>query len=223
MIRLAVAAALLAAGPAAAQMHMCKDASGRKVFSDQPCGDDAKVIDVRPAAGGPTITPSTSIKYEHFDVRGVTFNELMREISRNGPHGGRWGMAGTRISYRITAKVLPEGCVVRAVQTSADSRVWMPRWVNRHEAARDVQERWDGAYRSVELHERGHVQISLDIARDLERRLKAIQPQASCDALDAEARRTWEELDRRERERQAQYDSETEHGLKQWSPYGPIH
>lgn len=192
------------------------------MYSDAPCGDDARVIDVRPATGATAINPSASMTSEWFDVRGVTYPELMRQIGLNGPHGGRWGMAGTRVQYKLTTRQAPAGCAVDAVQATADSRVWMPRWVNRHEAPRDVQDRWDGAYRSVELHERGHVQISLETARDLERGIRGIAPQPSCAAVEAEAERLWKELHSRERERQATYDRETAHGINQWSPYGPI-
>ena len=221
--RIAALAVAAAAMPCLAQVHLCTGADGRKTYSDRPCGDDAKVIDVRPAAGGTGINPATSMTNVYFDVRGVTYAELMREIGTLGPHGGRWGMAGTRIQYKLQARQDPQGCAVADVSVSADSRVWLPRWTNRHEAPRDVQERWDGAYRSVELHERGHVQISLESARELERRIRQIPPAASCEALKAQAQRTWEEVYRRERERQVRYDRETEHGIKQWSPYGPIH
>lgn len=85
-----------------------------------------------------------------------------------------------------------------------------------------MQERWDGAYRSVELHERGHVQISVDTARELERRLRQIAPGPSCENVQSQATRLWQELHARERELQVNYDRETHHGLTQWSPYGPI-
>lgn len=42
--------ALFAASVAQAQVYQCQ-INGRKVFTDQPCGADAKAVDVRPAAG----------------------------------------------------------------------------------------------------------------------------------------------------------------------------
>lgn len=60
MLRLALTFAVLAASmPAAAQVYKCKDTNGTTVFSSQPCGADARAVDVRPAAGrGASATPT---------------------------------------------------------------------------------------------------------------------------------------------------------------------
>lgn len=205
--------------PAAAQMHMCQGKDGRKVFSDVPCGDDAKVIDVRPATGGTAVNPATSYRNEYYDVRGVTTEELRREIASKGPEGRWWGTASTRIGYEVTVKPSKDGCAIDKVRAIADTTVRLPRWVNRHEAPVDVQQRFDGALRSLDLHERGHVAISLEIAKELERTLREIPPAPTCAAIEAEAKRRGQDLGNRERDRQLAYDRETSHGVNQWSPY----
>ena len=43
-MRLLALVACLAVVTAHAQMHMCKDAQGRKVFSDTPCGGDDTIV-----------------------------------------------------------------------------------------------------------------------------------------------------------------------------------
>lgn len=47
----ALLAAALLAGSAQAQVFKCTE-NGKTVFSDAPCGDSAREIDVRPARGG---------------------------------------------------------------------------------------------------------------------------------------------------------------------------
>jgi predicted secreted Zn-dependent protease len=200
-------------------MHMCQGKDGRKVFSDVPCGDDSKVIDVRPASGGASINPSASLRNEYYDVRGVTEEELRREIAAKGPEGRWWGTANTRIGYEVTMKPAPEGCAVDKVHANADSTMRLPRWVNRFEAPVAVQQGFDNAFRSLELHERGHVAISLDTAKELERTLREIPPAPTCKAIEAEAERRGRELGQRERQRQVTYDNETHHGVTQWTPY----
>jgi len=216
---MAALAACLAAVPALAQVHMCKGADGRKVFSDVPCGPDAKVIDVRPSGGGTAVNPAASLRNDYYDIRGTTYADLRREIASKGPEGGWSGSAATRLRFELTWRRAPEGCAIDTARVSADSTVRLPRWANRHEGDRRTQEQWDSALRSLDLHERGHVQISLETARDLERSLRELPAAATCEAIIARANDRAAALNARERERQVSYDRDTDHGVNQWSPY----
>jgi predicted secreted Zn-dependent protease len=204
---------------ALSQVHMCKGADGRKVFSDVPCGPDATIVEVKPSGGGSAVYPSASMKNEFYDIRGTTTEALRREIAAKGPEGRWWGTASTSFSFRITTRTTANGCAVDTVRAAADSTVRLPRWANRAEAPAQVQDQWDGYLRSLELHERGHVQISLDAAKDLERTLREIPEQPSCSLVEAEAKRRSSAVNSRLRDRQVGYDAETDHGRKQWTPY----
>lgn len=197
---------------------MCKGADGRKVFSDVPCGPDSSVVDVRPATGGASVYPDATMQGDYYDIRGTTLEALRREVAKKGPEGW-WGMASTRMTYRITTRQTAAGCAIDTVRASADSRVRLPRWVNRAEAPAAVQDQWDSMIRTLDLHERGHVQISLDGARELERSILDMSEEASCELINAEAKKRHDAVAIRVRERQVTYDRETEHGRKQWSPY----
>jgi predicted secreted Zn-dependent protease len=214
----AFAVLCLAAGVAHAQMHMCKDAQGRKVFSDQPCGNDDKIVDVNPASGGTSINPSSSIRVEHYDIRGTTWAELAREVDSKGPEGF-WGSASSPIRYHFEATPSRGGCRAASVRVTTDARVRLPSWANRYEGSAALQAQWDSSYRSLDLHERGHVRISLDGAKELERVLNSIPEQPTCEALAAEGRRRAEEVLAAVTRRQVAYDAETNHGRNQWSPY----
>jgi predicted secreted Zn-dependent protease len=205
-------------GLAVSQVHMCQGVDGRKVFSDVPCGQDAKVIDVRPATGGASVYPSATMQAQYYDIRGSTWNALLREIASKGPEGW-WGTAGTRMTYRVTTKQTAEGCAVDTVRASADSRVRLPRWVNRHDGDVALQDYWDGIYRTLELHERGHVEINLQGAKELERSILEISAQASCDLVHAEAKKRNDDILARVHASQVRYDADTDHGRKQWTPY----
>ena len=210
---------ILAGIPAAqAQVHMCTDANGRKVYSDEPCGKDSKIIDARPGMGGPSINPGTSLRIEHYEIRGTSWDELRREIASKGPEGW-WGRAQTGIRYEIEGRGEPDGCVVASAHVQMDAKVRLPMWANRYEGSRALQETWDGAFRTLDLHERGHVSISLDGAREIERDLNSIAMQPTCEALKAEARRRFDALHATIVSRQAHYDFVTNHGLEQWTPY----
>ena len=216
-LRIALAAALLPLS-ATAQVHMCVGADGRKTFSDSPCGEGGKVIDVRPATGGATAYTNTSMSVVHYEIRGTTHADLRREIDSKGPEGF-WGTASTRIRYRFTLRPTREGCAVDKVEVTADSTVRLPQWANRHQGDVPLQEWWDRAYRSLDHHERGHVRISLEGARDLERQVRATPPRTACEETQAEAEKRGQEILRQTQAQQKAYDRETNHGRDQWSPY----
>ena len=209
---------ILGPAPATAQVHMCTDANGRKVFSDNPCGENSKLIDVRPSTGGAGINPSTSMQTVYYDVSGLTLAELRRDIAKKGPEGF-WGAASTKIAYNVTTKPMPTGCVVDVIKTSADATVRLPRWRNRHDATVDMQQQVDVAFRSLELHERGHVQISLNAARQIERTVREVPPGPTCEAVASEATRRADAVLASSSREQQLYDSETDHGVNQYSPY----
>jgi len=214
---LSIAAGMISTA-AFAQMHMCKDAQGRKVYSDVPCGPDAKRVNPTPAMGGPSIYPNANIQVEHYDIRGTSWEILKQEIGSKGPEGW-WGTAHTRIQYELKTRVTDDGCKVESVRATADAKVRLPMWRNRYEGPPDLQSYWDSAYRSLDLHERGHVQINLDGAKEMERALNAIPLQLTCGAIEAEAKQRADAVRFEVSARQVSYDRETEHGRRQWSPY----
>jgi predicted secreted Zn-dependent protease len=203
---------------ALSQIHMCKGADGRTVYSDVSCGPDAKIVEVKPSGGG-GVNPIATMQVEYYDIRGTTLEALGREIASKGPEGRWWGMASTSVTYRYTTRQTPKGCVIDVANALIDTTVRLPRWVNRAEAAAAVQDRWDSASRSLELHERGHVQISMTGAQELERSMRELPEEASCDTILAAVKRLNAALQNRLHERQMKYDAETDHGRIQWSPY----
>jgi predicted secreted Zn-dependent protease len=211
-------ALLLACATARAQIHVCKDASGHPVFSDIACGADAKVIQVNPASGRRDAAPDERVRVEYYDVRGTTWNALREQIESKGPEGW-WGVTQSGTSYHMDMRMTAEGCVGESVRVTSDARVRLPNWADRYEGPRRLQAYWDGVIRTLDLHERGHVQINLDGSREVERALKSIPPMSSCDALRDEARRRFQEIRASIARRQAAYDEETNHGRRQWTPY----
>ena len=168
---------------------------------------------------GPTASnandPGAAMEVEHYDIRGTTWEELVRQIDSKGPEGS-WGNAHTTIQYKFQMTQPAGGaCAVTSVQTDANAKVSLPRWVNRSDGSASLQETWDSAYRSLELHERGHVQINLDGTRELERALKAVSPQATCDETKKQAHQVADRILSAVAQRQDKYDADTDHGRRQ--------
>jgi predicted secreted Zn-dependent protease len=159
------------------------------------------------------------VSTEHYEIRGTTWAALVREIDSKGPEGF-WGNASSPIRYHFEPKPVPGGgCRVAAAHATTDARIRLPSWANRYDGSAPLQARWDSAYRSLDLHERGHVRISLDGAKEMERVLNSIPEQPTCEALAVEARQRAEQVWAAVNRRQVLYDAETDHGRIQWTPY----
>jgi predicted secreted Zn-dependent protease len=168
---------------------------------------------------GPTAShamdPGAPMVVEHYDIRGTTWEELKRQIDSTGPEGS-WGNANTRIQYKFQMTQPAGGpCAVTSVQVEANAKVSLPRWVNRNEGSASLQETWDSAYRALELHERGHVQINVDGKLELERALKAVSAQPTCDETKKVAHQVADRIISDVAQRQDKYDADTDHGRRQ--------
>ncbi|HLX23089.1 MAG TPA: DUF922 domain-containing protein [Usitatibacter sp.] len=205
---------------AQAQVHMCKDANGRKVYSDAPCGADDKVVDIKSPTGGPQIKPNANLEIVHYDIRGATWEALRREMQAKGPEGG-WGASEKRISYKYLTRQTQKGCAIDAVTVYADSAISLPNWVDRYNAPVSLQDWWDAASRSIDMHERTHVQFTLDAARDLERVLKTMPDQPTCEGLNALAVQQYTQILADHDQKQRDYDARTDHGWRERTPYRP--
>ncbi len=76
-------AAALVAHPSHSQVFRCT-VDGRAVFSDQPCSDDAVVIEVRPAAGatGDTVSADQAATARRESIESMARDRRLREIER---------------------------------------------------------------------------------------------------------------------------------------------
>ncbi|MEP7260182.1 MAG: DUF922 domain-containing protein [Usitatibacter sp.] len=205
---------------AAAQIHMCKTPDGKKVYSDLPCPADAEKVTIKSRGGGPSINPGINVRTEHYDIRGTTWVELRNQIAGKGPEGF-WGSAASGIGFELRAKPAGSGCAVvpESIRANAESVIRLPGWGNRYQGPAALQVYWDSVYRSLDLHERGHVQINLDGAKEIERVLHNMPPQPSCDLIAPEARRLTDQVRAQIDRRQVEYDRDTDHGRRQWTPY----
>ena len=158
--------------------------------------------------------PGTGMKIEHYDVRGTSWGALISEVNAKGPEGW-WGHADTKISYKFRSRGTASSCVIESATVTVDSTVHLPRWTNRDEGSAALQSQWDAMLGSLQRHERGHVQISLDSAHELEQALKNVPEQATCDALNALARQQAERILAEHSQKQDAYDIRTDHGRRQ--------
>jgi len=212
--RLVACLALLLTAPAfALEVHECRDANGRRVYSDEKCGPDAKTLDVTPAVVQPFVHPQESTHVEYYDVTGASFAELRDEMRATGVDG--WaGTTWTHVKYEFTVRQGPEGCRIDSVNAVFDARVRLPRWANRRAAPDDQQQAWDAWFPGLQRHEEGHVRIGRDAAARVERVVWDTPAAASCAEVTAHAKARASAVLVDLRREQEEYDLRTDHGRK---------
>ncbi|MEZ2127344.1 MULTISPECIES: DUF922 domain-containing Zn-dependent protease [unclassified Sinorhizobium] len=126
--------------------------------------------------------------YSYFDIRGKTADDLDRELAKHGPstqgndnrHPG-----ATRIRFGGDVTYAQRGgwCYVANVRVTVDTQIIMPRWRNRRNAEKDLSIVWDTLASDIKRHEEHHAEIARNHARAMEKEIRKLRPQRSCETL----------------------------------------
>jgi predicted secreted Zn-dependent protease len=211
-----LALSLLLPSLAHAAMYECRDANGRRTFSDTPCSPDAKVLRAAPPAGGASgasAGPGSlgTARIEYYDVSGASLDQLRAQMSARGTDG--WaGHTHTHVAYHFTTQPTSGGCRVDEVTVTLDARVRLPRWVDRDAAPAQAQGEWDRLMSRLVDHEGGHVRIGQSSADAVERAVRETTPASSCQDVAARAKGRADAVLALLPQQQADYDARTDHG-----------
>ena len=132
----------------------------------------------------------TSKSFAYFSVGGRTAAELDAELSKRGPmmkHSGSRHPGATRIKWGGSVTYVRRGgrCAVGEAKVTLSTQIILPRWKNRKRATPSLALIWDTLSRDIKRHEERHAEIARSHARDLERTLKALRPEADCERMQA--------------------------------------
>jgi predicted secreted Zn-dependent protease len=159
------------------------------------------------AANAASVTKS----YSYFSIGGQTLDEIEDELARHGPQvrsSGQRHPGATRMQFN-TRLDYAEGrgrCRVAKATVTVSAKVILPKWRRHRKAETDVRLIWDTLAADIKRHEDRHVEIAKNHAREMEKALKAIGPQASCASMAEKAKAVSAKmLDRHDRA-QAEFD-----------------
>ena len=153
-----------------------------------------------------------------YDVRGLTDRAIAASLAREARRvtGSRFrGRHDWRIrwEYRYAADDVA-GCAITTSAVHLESTTVLPRWVDRVHADSDLITKWDRYIAALREHEEGHRDRAYRAAAEIQRALRRLRT-SSCTLMAAEANRVAQDLLRRHRRQQADYDRETNHGATQ--------
>jgi predicted secreted Zn-dependent protease len=154
----------------------------------------------------------------YYPLSAATVQELRMEMRTAGPFadGRRWAGA-TQARTRWTFRHLRRGmtCMLHDVRVVVAVEMRLPRWEPTAPPDSATQAWWDDFSARLLEHERGHVRIAVDGAREIAETLRPLEGSVSCDALTMRANGAAQLILVRSRERQAEYDRITQHGAHQ--------
>lgn len=129
-----------------------------------------------------------SKSYSYFDIRGNTADELDRELSRRGPTSSGSSArhpGATKIRFGGEATYIQDAgrCRVGNVKVTVHTQIILPRWSSRKGASKELSLIWDALSSDIKRHEEHHAEIARNQARAMERAIRALPPQRSCEAM----------------------------------------
>ncbi|MBS4095743.1 MAG: DUF922 domain-containing protein [Sulfuricella sp.] len=209
----------------AGEIYKWRDADGRIHYQDTPPpeGAAAKPVNLPDTPSRKwanvdiQIEPPTIRRYE---VRGFTLNQLSEFVAKNSPLLDEQGKAwGGRCRWDITWKFRydqsPQRCAIASFSLRLANVIYMPGWVNRSAAPKEVQTTWDRYERALRRHEDGHRDNGVAATYEMANRVRAIIPQADCDSLNREIALVGARVTEEYRARDKKFDADTDHGRTQ--------
>ena len=154
----------------------------------------------------------------YYPLTTAEIQQLRAETPNVGPFasGMRWAGA-TQPRTRWTFGHLRRGmtCMVHDLRVTVSAEVRMPRWEPATPPDSATLAWWSDFQAKLLEHEKGHVRIAIDGAREIAETLRPLEGSVSCETLAMRANGAAQLIVVKERERQAEYDRLTGHGAQQ--------
>lgn len=149
----------------------------------------------QPAGADPAITKT----YSYFTIRGLTGEDIERELAKRGPKLSGSGIrhpGATRIKLGGSVKYeLANGrCRVLDALVTLETHLMLPRWKDRKRARIETVLIWDTLSSDIKRHEERHAEIARQHARKLEKALEALGPEPDCARMKARVDAKSEEI-----------------------------
>ncbi|HXV31385.1 MAG TPA: DUF922 domain-containing Zn-dependent protease [Sinorhizobium sp.] len=138
--------------------------------------------------GGASGETAISKSVSYFTIGGRTAAELDKALAATGPmmkNTGTRHPGATRIKFGGTITYVSRGgqCAVGSARVTLSTRIILPRWKYRRQANRDLALVWDTLAADIKRHEERHAEIARNHARQMEKALLALKPQADCERM----------------------------------------
>ena len=167
----------------------------------------------------PSVPPGVRLttRIDFYDIPGTTVSALRADITHTGPRIDDRSWAGStnynaRWSWEYDRRGTSE-CGFRRVWVELSTVTLLPRWTPNDAFDRDVLSWWTNFSARLAEHERGHVLIAVDGARDIVRAIESMSA-STCVQLSNNANVSAQQVFDRVKRREAEFDFVTGHGRR---------
>ena len=170
----------------------------------------------RPTAG---IVPEQTERTHYYAITGSSARELRDAINEKRPVGkdGKPHDAITSwfVRWKYTTTGSSGGCAVKSFDVGLDISMTFPQWTNESAAAPQLVQHWRSYYSALVTHEEGHRAIGSGAAADIREAGSKLPSEPGCNELAKAVEKTAGEILERYRQREREYDRDTDHGRTQ--------
>lgn len=158
--------------------------------------------------------PSVDIQEHYYSVSGKTVEEIRRSLNKNSPIivNGKHFDAFTHwnVSWKFQFTAWQNNCTITKVTSTVKINHTMPRLTT--PLTSKLHSKWQKYYHALLEHEKGHRNIGMQAAIEVQRGLTSIAPQPSCSKLERKANTLGKTIIKKHIALERRYDTKTRHG-----------
>ncbi|MBE9195411.1 DUF922 domain-containing protein [Synechocystis sp. LEGE 06083] len=194
--------------------------------------DRLRKMYVKPALLGPLIIvlglfgtarlkaePIVEIEYKYYSIYPKTKWDLNDELNRRSPiifQGKRYrGYTQWLVRWQYQWWSTAQQCQIITVTTNLDVTYTLPRIPTNHPTDPEARLVFNRYLAALFKHEENHKNSGLYAARSIENALLNLGPFPNCQSLETKAESTAQQIIQRYRQRDLDYDRQTDHGRKE--------
>ena len=174
-------------------------------------------------AGPASAEPRVSETIKYYDVGGRDAREVRANLNRFGPADKnqkrfdaitRWS-----VSWNYQYRQANGRCAIASVTSKVDVTVTFPRLKADASTPPALRNAFGNYTAKLMVHEKGHAQTGINIARRIETGIRALAPEPNCTVLAGVANRLGHTLDGQGSRADDEYDTRTQHGATQGATF----
>jgi predicted secreted Zn-dependent protease len=171
-------------------------------------------------AGSAAAEPLVKRTIAYYDVTGVTAPEIRADLDRLRPtdtvtkrrrdSATRW-----RVKWTYRYRNVGQDCAIARISVTVDVTITLPRLAADASRPVELTRAFEEFTAKLMLHEEGHAQNGIDIAKRIEAAILGMKPHPTCDALGRAANALGQSLIKEANQNDIEYDTQTQHGRTQ--------
>ena len=164
-----------------------------------------------------------SCRTNYYSVTGDDLRQMHESFRQARPWratGSHDGFAVWNVNWRFGTTHDGSVCRVTGFSTTTTISITLPRWIATTNASDSLKAEWDRYIRALGQHEYGHAQFALAAAGEMQKVVKELSGDSSCDSLKHRVTGLCESVAQKYKQMDGAYDQRTNHGINDGARLG---